>query len=232
MSEQNITTIIINVEALYRDYRRHGKNKPTFYGNTNDCLILPDVTSTLTTLIINSISNHSSLLDSFVVIYAAFVSSLYKIIGIDFAANFVQHAVASYEQYHAAMQASSLTPSSSQDIEVQKDGKECSNLLVLISELYNFQVISSVLVFDMIRALLDGDLTEFNVELLLKLLRSKLLPFLSYLDSNTLHRFWTATPTGRSIRIEGHHQHCPGEIFCQQRGCQVLFTHFLYFSAN
>ena len=69
------------------------------------------------------------------------------------------------------------------DIDKQKDGKECSNLLVLISELYNFQVISSVLVFDMIRALLNGDLTEFNVELLLKLLRSKPHVLLSYLDT-------------------------------------------------
>jgi nucleolar MIF4G domain-containing protein 1 len=79
------------------------------------------------------------------------------------------------------MQVSSPAPSSisSQDIDVQKDGKECSNLLVLVSELYNFQVISSVLIFEMIRDLLDGDLTEFSVELLLKLLRSKLTCFFS-----------------------------------------------------
>jgi len=52
-------------------------------------------------------------------------------------------------------------------------GKECSNLVVLFSELYNFQVISCILVYDIIRGLLDGDLSEFKVELLLKLLRSK-----------------------------------------------------------
>lgn len=51
-------------------------------------------------------------------------------------------------------------------------GKECSNLIVLISELYNFQVIASFLVYDVIRGLLRDELTEFNVELLLKLLRS------------------------------------------------------------
>lgn len=43
-----------------------------------------DVTSTLTTLIIDGISSHSILLDSYVVLYAAFVSSLHKIIGIEF----------------------------------------------------------------------------------------------------------------------------------------------------
>jgi nucleolar MIF4G domain-containing protein 1 len=56
----------------------------------------------------------------------------------------------------------------------EQDGKECSNLVVLISELYNFQVVSCVLVFDVIRHLLSDDLTEFKVELLLKILRSRL----------------------------------------------------------
>jgi len=43
-----------------------------------------DVTSTLTTLITDGISSHSILLDSYVVLYAAFVSSLHKIIGVEF----------------------------------------------------------------------------------------------------------------------------------------------------
>ena len=62
-------------------------------------------------------------------------------------------------------------------MEAQQDdetepGKECSNVIVLISELYNFQVISALLVFDIIRGLLSNDLTEYNVELLLKVVRS------------------------------------------------------------
>lgn len=85
----------------------------------------------------------------------------------DTAAHFVQTLVLSYEQHYAKI-------SSTTDV-TELEGKECSNLLVLISELYNFQVISSILVFDIIRALLAGDLTEFNVELLLKVVRSKLL---------------------------------------------------------
>ncbi|KAF8907299.1 hypothetical protein CPB84DRAFT_1844000 [Gymnopilus junonius] len=150
MSEQNIATIIDSVEGVYREHRRH------------------DVTSTLTTLIISGISSHSSLLDSYVVLYAAFVASLHKVNGIEFAAYFVQSTVSSYERYFAEMNASNPTSAG----ETENDAKECSNLLVLISELYNFQVISSVLVFDIIRALLAEDLTEFKVELLLKLVRN------------------------------------------------------------
>ena len=74
----------------------------------------------------------------------------------------------SYEQHFITIQESSDT---STDDETK--GKECSNLIVLLSELYNFQVVSSVLVYDIIRGLLDGELTEFKVELLLKVTRSK-----------------------------------------------------------
>ena len=51
------------------------------------------------------------------------------------------------------------------DTENETRGKECSNLVVLLSELYNFQVVSCLLVYDIIRGLLDSELTEFKVEL-------------------------------------------------------------------
>ncbi|KAG2128063.1 hypothetical protein BD769DRAFT_1667627 [Suillus cothurnatus] len=150
MSEQNIATIIDSIEDVYRNHRRH------------------DVTSTLTNLIIDGISSHSTLLDSYVVLHAAFISSLHKLIGTAFAAYFVQNVVSSYEQHLA-----SVEEKSANSTEVPEDlGKECSNLIVLLSELYNFQVISCILVYDIIRGLLDKDLSEFRVELLLKLLRS------------------------------------------------------------
>ncbi|KAH0585267.1 hypothetical protein H2248_008510 [Termitomyces sp. 'cryptogamus'] len=144
MSEQNMGSILDSIEGIYRDNRRN------------------DVTTSLTTLIIDGISSHSSLLDSYVVLYAAFVSSLHKVIGIEFAAYFVQNVVFSYERYFATLQAATT----------EDGGKECSNLIVLLSELYNFQVISSVLVFDILRGLLDAGLSEFVVELLLKIARN------------------------------------------------------------
>ena len=47
-----------------------------------------DVTLALTRLIINGITSHSSLLDSFVVLHAAFVSGLHKLIGVEFGTSF------------------------------------------------------------------------------------------------------------------------------------------------
>ena len=75
--------------------------------------------------------------------------------------------VTAYERHFTALQDAAA------DNEDETKGKECSNLIVLLSELYNFQVISCVLVYDIIRGLLDGALTEFKVELLLKITRSR-----------------------------------------------------------
>ncbi|OSX58848.1 hypothetical protein POSPLADRAFT_1173112 [Postia placenta MAD-698-R-SB12] len=159
MSEQNIASITDGVEEIYRNHRRH------------------DVTSSITTLIVEGISAHSMLLDSYVVLHAAFVSALHKLIGVEFAAYFVQNVVATYERHFADLKNDLHTTIAQPDTEqshVAGDtlGKECSNLIILLSELYNFQVISCVLVYDVIRGLLDGELTEFQVELLLKITRN------------------------------------------------------------
>ncbi|KAJ7761899.1 hypothetical protein DFH07DRAFT_412445 [Mycena maculata] len=157
MTEQNIASILDSIEEIYR---KHSRN---------------DVTSTLTTLIVDGICSHSSLLDSYVVLYAAFVSSLHKIIGIEFAAYFVQTAVSAYEKHYTdSKDAEKFADQAVLDsqTDASTSGKECSNLIVLLSELYNFQVISCVLVFDIIRSLLDTDLSEFSVELLLKIVRN------------------------------------------------------------
>ncbi|TFK70346.1 MIF4G-domain-containing protein [Pluteus cervinus] len=151
MSEQNIASILDSTEEVYRNNRRH------------------DVTSTITDLIIDGVASHSSLLDSFVVLHAAFVASLHKLIGIEFAAYFVQTVVALYEKHYSEVQVPVDSDPSDQE---ETHGKECSNLMVLLSELYNFQVISATLIYDLIRGLLNGDLTEFNVELLLKITRN------------------------------------------------------------
>lgn len=147
--------------------------------------LLLDVTASITSLIIESISAHSALLDSFVVLHAALISSLHGLVGVEFgrgslfarycdqlslrAAFFVQNVVSSYEYHYNIISSAAISPDEAAS---DPSGKECSNLMVLLSELYNFQVISCVLIYDIIRNLLSMELTEFVVELLLKLLRS------------------------------------------------------------
>lgn len=183
LSEQNIATIVDNIEALYREHRRHGEYTISY---PRDSAHLPlDVTASFTSFVIGSISAHSTLLDSYVILHAALISSLYRLVGVEFgryslfvrrcdqlslrAAFFVQNVVSSYEHHYSVL---SPATAAARDATSDPLGKECSNLIVLLSELYNFQVISCVLVYDIIRNLLSAELTEFVVELLLKLLRS------------------------------------------------------------
>ena len=130
------------------------------------------------------------------------------------AAFFVQHVVTSYDTHFAALESSTAISSTTGDIQANDDpiGKECSNLVVLLSELYNFQVISCVLMYDVIRALLDGDLTEFKVELLLKVARSMSRFFTMYIvllnARDFIVRLRSSAQTGRPDRVEEYHPNC------------------------
>ncbi len=51
------------------------------------------------------------------------------------------------------------------------EGKECDNLVAIVGHLYNFQVVHSVLIFDILKRLV-GAFTEKDVELVLFVLRN------------------------------------------------------------
>lgn len=198
------------------------------------------MTSTLTKLIIDGISAHSTLLDSYVVLHAAFVSALHKLVGIEFggskpvmsncrrtdgvstAAHFVQETITTYEKHYSELTDSSIEEGHT---EGKERGKECSNLIILISELYNFQVISCVLLFDVVRTLLEGRLTEMDVELLLKILRSRSRPFLSR-RMLTVVRLGPTVATGRPTCLEGHCASCSRQSCRAERRKQVRFRIF------
>ncbi|KAG9290202.1 hypothetical protein G9A89_022178 [Geosiphon pyriformis] len=148
LSESNIESILMNVEELYRKYTRH------------------DVTSTITQLILHMVSSRSNLLDQFVALYATFVAALYKILGIDFCSHFIQTSIEEFQAFHRKYSSASTLNNATTD-----SGKECTNLIILVSALYNFQVISYILVYDLIRIFI-AELNELNVELLLKVIKS------------------------------------------------------------
>jgi len=147
LSEANLTPILSEVEGLYTTNPRG------------------DVTSTLSTLLITIVGDQSALSDTFMILHAGFVAGIYKIIGTDFGAHAVQAVVEDFDGYYSKVNGID-DPASA--------GKKCTNLMSFISELYNFQVIGAVLIFDLLRVFL-GDITELNTELLLKVARSMIL---------------------------------------------------------
>jgi nucleolar MIF4G domain-containing protein 1 len=111
------------------------------------------VTSTLTSLLLNILTAQQSLLDTFVILHAGFVAALYRLIGIDFGAYLVQTLIEQFDKVY------------------KNQGKDCLNLVVFLSELYNFGVVGATLVYDLIRMFLEN-LDEFDTELLLKIVQS------------------------------------------------------------
>ncbi len=116
-----------------------------------------NVTSTLISLLFQLICERSSLNDTFIILHAGFIAAIYKIMGMDFGAEIVQKIVETFD--------------AGGDERGKFEGKETINLISLLSQLYNFHVVGSTLVFDYIRLFLQ-DINEDNTELLLKVIRS------------------------------------------------------------
>ncbi|KAL2849482.1 hypothetical protein BJY01DRAFT_143851 [Aspergillus pseudoustus] len=116
-----------------------------------------NVTSTLLTLLFGLVCERSALNDTFIILHAGFIAAIYKVVGTDFGAEIVQRIVETFD--------------AGGDERGKFEGKQMINLISLLSQLYNFHVIGSTLVFDYIRLFLQ-DINEENTELLLKIIRN------------------------------------------------------------
>ncbi|EFR02708.1 glycerol defect protein 1 suppressor [Nannizzia gypsea CBS 118893] len=143
LSEANLISILSEIEKMYQDHPR--KN----------------VTSTLIDLLLALIADRSALNDTFIILHAAFISAVYKVVGMDFGAELVQRIVEKFDEIYEDKYTSDHASKS----------KMLSNLMSLLSHLYNFHVIGSSLAFDYIRLLLT-EINELNTELLLKIIKS------------------------------------------------------------
>lgn len=115
------------------------------------------VTTTLIDLLFGLVSDRTSLQDTFLILHAGFIAAVYKVIGMDFGAQIVERFAAEFDKYYGTYNEES-------------SGKETTNLISLLAEMYNFQVVGCNLVFDYIRIFLE-DLKEVNTELLLRIVR-------------------------------------------------------------
>jgi nucleolar MIF4G domain-containing protein 1 len=129
--------------------------------------------SSLIDLLMGSIADRTSLLDTFIVLHAGFIAAMYKTIGSHFGAQILERLITDFTRHH------------NQQKEKYDGSKECANIVALLAEIYTFQVISSTMVFDIIKLLLT-ELTDLNTELLLRLIKSMcpsmMFPLLTLLD--------------------------------------------------
>ena len=146
LTESNLATVFAEVERKYQDNPRHS------------------VTSTLTELILDSIADDVALNETFLVLQAAFVTAMYRVIGIDFGAYLVESAVARIDKHY-------------EDATHAGRGKKCLNLITFLADLFLFNCIASNLLFDYIQIFLKS-ISETHTELLLRVVKSKLVRIL------------------------------------------------------
>lgn len=113
------------------------------------------VNENLTSLILDSIIQQGRLLDTFVYLHATLVVAIYRLQGVDFGAYFIQTLIEKFEQFR----------------EDSSKSKEALNVSSLLSAIYAFQLVSSKLLYDIIRTLIEN-LSESNSEILLKIVRN------------------------------------------------------------
>lgn len=114
------------------------------------------VTTILVDLLIGMLADPTTLIDTFLILHAGFIAAIYKVIGPDFGAQMLERIVLEFDRHY----------------QPNKDGtgKQTTNLMSVLAELYIFQVIGCKLVFDYIKHFLD-ELSEINTELLLRIVR-------------------------------------------------------------
>ena len=142
LSEANLQALIKDFEELYRKNPRQ------------------DVSSTLLDLLLDLLADPATLQDTFVILHAGFIAALYKVIGSDFGAQAVSRIDDEFENLYQSK------------AEGGASSKKMTNLVSLLAQLYNFRMIGSSLIYDLIRLFIE-DLSETNTELLLKITRSE-----------------------------------------------------------
>ena len=176
LSEANILGVLTDVEKIYQDKPRH------------------DVSFTLIELLMVLLSDPTVLQDTFIILHAGFIAGVYKLLGTDFGAQVVQRVVEEFNRIFLAKKDHDM------------NGKKLTNLISLLSELYNFQVIGSGLIYDFIRIFLEN-LSELNVELLLKVIKSEFSPRIDIENTRFADflRFWASITTRRSVGSQIYH---------------------------
>ncbi|KAM4533657.1 nucleolar MIF4G domain-containing protein 1 isoform 2-T2 [Odontesthes bonariensis] len=114
-----------------------------------------DMSNTLTEVMLAACVTPTLMPDRLLMEHVLLVSILHHAVGLEVGAHFLETVVRKFDDAYKS-------PSES---------KECDNLIAIVAHLYNFQVVHSVLIFDILK-LLMGTFTEKDIELILFVLRN------------------------------------------------------------
>ena len=125
LSEANLTSIVGEVEKMYRDNPRQ------------------HVTNSLLDAVMRLFAGPDAFQDTFIILYAGFLAALYKAIGTDLGAEVIQRIDANFVKKYGAVSGH------------EQEGKTLNNLISLLAALYLFHVVDSRIIYDFVRLFLD-----------------------------------------------------------------------------
>ncbi|KAM6339086.1 nucleolar MIF4G domain-containing protein 1 [Podargus strigoides] len=114
-----------------------------------------DMNETLTDILMNACVTPVAMPARLMMEHVLLVSILHHNVGIEVGAHFLEAVVKKFDELCKS----------------DAEGKECENLLALIAHLYNFHVVHSLLIFDILKKLVST-FTEKEIELILFLLKN------------------------------------------------------------
>ena len=147
LTDTNLLSIVASAEEIYQSNARG------------------EVTEALTDTILAQIYKPEALPDQFFVLIGGFSAAVYKLIGSSFGSHLVRRVVKDFgENYDMCLHGAASDKS--------RAGmrKQTSNIVTFISQMYVFEMVSCKIIFDYMERLLE-DLSELNVELLLRICR-------------------------------------------------------------
>ncbi|XP_070582668.1 nucleolar MIF4G domain-containing protein 1 [Erythrolamprus reginae] len=114
-----------------------------------------DMNETLTDILICACVLESAVPSRLLLDHVLLVSVLHQTVGIEVGAHFLETVVRKFDDVYTS----------------EAEGKECENLLILIANLYNFYVVHSVLIFDILKKLVST-FSGKDIELIVLLLKN------------------------------------------------------------
>ncbi|XP_053120720.1 nucleolar MIF4G domain-containing protein 1 [Hemicordylus capensis] len=114
-----------------------------------------DMNDTLTNILISACVTASTMPSRLVMEHVVLIGILHRTVGIEVGAHFLETVVRKFDDVYNS----------------EVEGKECENLLTLIAHLYNFYIVHSLLIFDILKKLVST-FSEKDIELILLLLKN------------------------------------------------------------
>ncbi|MEQ2170953.1 hypothetical protein GOODEAATRI_005712 [Goodea atripinnis] len=114
-----------------------------------------DMNDTLTDVLLAACVTPTLMPDRLLMEHVLLVSVLHHAVGLEVGAHFLETVVRRFDEVY----------------NISTESKECDNLIAIVAHLYNFQVVHSVLIFDILK-LLVGTFMEKDIELVLFVLRN------------------------------------------------------------